>query len=151
MRVPLVLLGTLIVSCSSSVTETSNNADPTVVFRALLGCYGLQIGGPVAADVTLPTLIQLTDEPAPLFVDPGPRLAVKEPGTRQARAPISWWALAPSGSLDLILGGGYTGYSFSLESAGGGRWTGVGSYFADIGVDPTPAPLPLRLSPVRCP
>jgi len=150
MRIPFVLLGILIVSCSSSVTETSSTADPQVVFRGVSGCYRVQTEGPVAADVSLPTLIELSDEPAPLFVDPGPRLAVKEPGTRQAKAPISWWAPGAAGSLDLVLGGGYTGYSFSLQSAGGGRWAGRGSYFADIGVDPMPPPLPLRLSPLRC-
>jgi len=92
MRIPFVLLGILIVSCSSSVTETSSTADPQVVFRGVSGCYRVQTEGPVAADVSLPTLIELSDEPAPLFVDPGPRLAVKEPGTRQAKASISWWA-----------------------------------------------------------
>jgi hypothetical protein len=151
MRVPIVLLGMLIVSCSSSVTETSNPADPEVVFRAVSGCYRVQTEGPIAADVSLPALIELSEEPAPLFVDPGPRLAVKEPGAREANAPISWWAPGTSGSLDLVLGGGYTGYSFSLQSAGQGVWTGTGSYFADIRLDPNPRPLPLRLTQLPCP
>jgi hypothetical protein len=99
--------------------------------------------------VSLPTLIELSREPAPGFVEPG-RLAVKEPSVDEARAPISWWAPGAGGSLELVLGGGYTGYSFSLRSVAQRGWVGEGEYFADFGVEPTPARLPVRLTPRSC-
>ncbi len=137
-------------SCSPSVTDSTPGPDPDVALGAIPGCYDVILGGTPAPDVSLPKLIALTREPAPLFVDPG-RLAVKEPGASEPRAPISWWAPGSGGTLQLVLGGGYTGYSFSLLSAGRGSWSGKGAYFADIGVEPTPAPLPVRLTPRSCP
>jgi hypothetical protein len=150
MRSPVVLFTALLVSsCSSPLAESRPAPDPEVTFGAIPGCYGVQLGGEPAADVSLPTLVELSTEPAPLFVDPG-RLAVKEPGTTEPRAPISWWAPGSAGSLDLVLGGGYTGYIFALRPAGQGSWVGKGAYFADFGLEPTPEPLPLRLIPQSC-
>jgi hypothetical protein len=99
--------------------------------------------------VSLPTLIELSRDPAPGFVEPG-RLAVKEPSVAEPRAPISWWAPGAGGSLDLVLGGGYTGYSFSLRSVAQRSWVGEGTYFADFGVEPTPGRLPVGLTPRSC-
>ena len=150
MRNPVVLFTALIVSsCSSPVGESRPAPDPEVTFDAIAGCYSVQLEGEPATDVSLPTLIELATEPAPSFVDPG-RNAVKEPGTTEPRAPISWWAPGSAGSLDLVLGGGYTGYSFSLQPVGQGSWEGRGSYFADFGVEPAPEPLQLRLVPRSC-
>jgi hypothetical protein len=137
-------------SCSSSATDSTPTPDPDVSTTAIPGCYGVVLGGTPAADVSLPTLIQLTRDPAPSFVEPG-HLAVKEPGVSEPRAPFSWWTPVSDGTLELVLGGGYTGYSFSLRSAGRGRWSGKGKYFADIGVEPTPGPLPVRLTRRSCP
>jgi hypothetical protein len=152
MRTPLVLLTSMIsAACSSSpVAESLPSPGADVSAAAISGCYTVVLGGMPAADVTLPALIELTREPAPLFVDPG-RLAVKEPGVSEPLAPISWWAPGSGGTLQLVLGGGYTGYSFTLRAAGRDSWTGKGAYFADIGVEPNPAPLPLRLTPRSCP
>jgi hypothetical protein len=151
MRNPIVLITALLVSsCSSPAGESRPAADPEVSFGAIPGCYGVQLGGEPAPDVSLPTLVELSTEAAPLFVEPG-RFAVKEPGTTEPRAPISWWAPGSAGSLDLVLGGGYTGYGFTLRSAGGGGWTGKGAYFADFGIEPAPEPLPLQLVPRSCP
>ena len=152
MRTALVLLISIISeACSPSpVAESSpsTGADPAV--GAIPGCYAVVLGGTPAADVSLPALVQLTHEPAPGFVDPG-RLAVKEPGASQPRAPISWWAPGSGNTLQLVLGGGYTGYSFSLHPAGQGSWSGEGAYFADFGVEPRPAPLAVRLTSRSCP
>ena len=147
----IVLLAALLSSsCSSSVTDSTPGPGPDVALGAIPGCYAVVLGGTPAPDVSLPILIALTREPAPLFVDPG-RLAVKEPGVSEPRAPISWWAPVSGGTLQLVLGGGYTGYSFTLRSAGPGSWSGKGIYFADIGVEPKPAPLPVRLTSRSCP
>ena len=147
----LVLSGALLLSsCSSSVTESTPGPDPSVSVGATPGCYTVVLDGTPAADVSVPALVELTHDPAPGFVDPG-RFAVKEPGASQPRAPISWWAPGSGGTLQLVLGGGYTGYSFSLQPAGGGSWSGKGAYFADFGVEPKPAPLPVRLIPQSCP
>jgi hypothetical protein len=147
----IVLITALLVSsCSSPAGESRPAVDPEVSIGVIPGCYTAELGGRPAADVSLPTLIELSSDPAPGFVEPG-RLAVKEPGTTEPRAPISWWAPGSAGSLDLVLGGGYTGYSFTLRSAGGGGWTGKGTYFADFGVEPVPEPLPLQLVPHSCP
>ena len=146
----VVLLAALLTSsCSSSVTESTPGPDPDVALGAIPGCYAVLLGGTPAPDVSLPALIALTREPAPLFVDPG-RLAVKEPGVSEPRAPISWWAPGSGGTLQLVLGGGYTGYSFSLRPAGQGSWSGPGAYFADFGVEPKPAALPVHLTPRNC-
>ena len=97
-----------------------------------------------------PTLIELSRDPAPGFVEPG-RFAVREPGRSEARAPISSWAPGRGTTLDLSLGGGYTGYNFTLHSAGPGTWEGTGEYFADMGLEPRPGPLPVRLTSRDCP
>lgn len=97
----------------------------------------------------LPALIELSREPAPHFVAPG-RLAVHEPGAVEPRAPISWWVPRGTVELDLVLGGGYTGYTFALKAEGSG-WVGKGTYFADFGIEPTPPSLPARLTPQTCP
>jgi hypothetical protein len=52
--------------------------------------------------------------------------------------------------LDLVLGGGFTGYSFTLRSVAHGSWIGEGKYFADFGVEPTPPALPIRLAARSC-
>jgi hypothetical protein len=146
----LVLSGALLLSsCSSSVTESTPGPDPSVSAGAAPGCYTVVLGGTPAADVSLPPLVELTHDPAPGFVDPG-RFAVKEPGASQPRAPISWWAPGSGGTLQLVLGGGFTGYSFSLRPGGQGSWSGMGTYFADFGVEPEPAPLPVHLTPRSC-
>jgi hypothetical protein len=152
MRTPLVLFTSMIsASCSSSpVAESLPPPDADALAGAIPGCYTVALGGTPASDVTLPALIKLTREPAPLFVDPG-HLAVVEPGVSEPRAPFSWWAPGSGGTLQLVLSGGYTGYSFSLRSAGHGRWEGKGAYFADFGVEPKPAALPVRLAPRSCP
>ena len=150
MRDPIVLLTALLVSsCSSPVGESRSAPGPEATFGAVPGCYTVELGGTPAADVSLPTLIELSRDPAPGFVEPG-RLAVREPGATNPRAPISWWIPGSAGSLDLVLGGGFTGYSFALRPAGGGGWTGEGAYFADFGVEPAPEPLPLQLVPRSC-
>ncbi len=150
MRTPLVLLTSMIVgACSSPVSESLPAPDSDAALGEVAGCYSVQLGGRPAPDVSLPTLIELTRDPAPAFVDAG-RFAVREPGSSEPRAPISWWAPGSGGTLDLVLGGGYTGYSFSLRPAGQGSWTGMGAYCADFGVEPAPEPLPLRLTPRSC-
>lgn len=152
MRTPLVWFTSLIsCACSSSPVAESlplPGADPEA--GTIPGCYAVVPGATPAADVSLPALIRLTEKPAPLFVDPG-RLAVEEPGVSEPRAPISWWAADSDGTLQLVLGGGYTGYSFRLRHGGQGRWTGAGEYFADFGVEPKPAGLPVRLTRRSCP
>lgn len=152
MRTPLVLFTSIIsAACSASpVAESLPLPGGDAAAGALAGCYTVVLGETPAADVSLPALVELTQDPAPGFVDPG-RLAVKEPGAAQPRAPISWWAPGSGGTLQLVLGGGYTGYSFSLQPAGPGSWSGEGAYFADFGVEPAPGPLPLRLTHRRCP
>ena len=146
----LVLSGALLLSsCSSSVTESTPGLDPSVSAGAAPGCYTVVLGGTPAADVSLPALVELTHDPAPGFVDPG-RFAVQEPGASQPRAPISWWSPGSGGTLQLVLGGGFTGYSISLRPAGQGSWSGMGTYFADFGVEPEPAPLPVHLTPRSC-
>ncbi len=151
MRTPLVLLTSVIFSaCSTPVSESSPTPNPDVVLGAVPGCYAIQLHGTPSPDVSLPTLIELSSDPAPGFVEPG-RFAVREPGSSEPRAPISSWAPGSGGTLDLSLGGGYTGYNFTLRSAGQGSWTGKGVYFADMGLEPKPGLLPLRLTPRSCP
>lgn len=109
MRRHVVLFAALLLSsCSSSVTESTPGSDPDVAVGSIPGCYTVELGGTPAGDVSLPALIQLTQDPAQGFVDPG-HLAVREPGTSEPRAPISWWAPGSGATLDLVLGGGYTG------------------------------------------
>jgi hypothetical protein len=152
MRTPLVLLTSMIsAACSSSpVAESLPLPGAEAAAGAIPGCYAVVLGGTPASDVTLPALVELSRDPAPGFVEPG-RFAVREPGTSEPRAPFSSWAPGSGGTLDLVLGGGYTGYSFALRSAGPGSWTGKGAYFADFGVEPKPAPLPVRLTHRSCP
>jgi hypothetical protein len=151
-RTALVLFTSVIAAaCSSSpVAESLPSPGADAVAAAIPGCYAVELGGTPAADVTLPTLVELSRDPAPGFVKPG-RFAVREPGSSEPRAPVSSWAPGTGGMLDLVLGGGFTGYSFTLRSAGQGSWTGEGAYFADFGVEPKPDPLPLRLAPRHCP
>jgi hypothetical protein len=150
MRAHVVLLTALAVSsCSSPVAESQPTPDPDVASGAVFGCYTVQPAARPAPDVSLPTLIELSRDPVPGWVEPG-RLAVREPGTSEPRAPISWWAPGAAGSLELVLGGGFTGYSFSLRSAGQGSWVGKGVYFADFGLEPAPEPLPIRLTSRSC-
>ena len=150
MRPHLVLFAAvLLASCSSPATDSTPGPDPEVSTGAIPGCYAVVLGGTPAPDVYLPTLIELSAEPAPLWVEPG-HLLVGEPGTAEPVAPLSWWAPGSSGTIQLVLGGGFTGYSFSLRQQQG-RWRGIGTYFADFGVKPTPGPLPLELSPRSCP
>ena len=150
MRTPLVLFAALALSsCSSPVSDSRPTPDPDVASGSIPGCYAIQLGGRPAADVSLPTLIELSRDPAPGWVDPG-RLAVREPGSAEPRAPISWWAPGAGGTLDLVLGGGFTGYSFNLRSPAPGSWLGQGTYFADFGPEPAPPALPVRLTSRSC-
>ena len=152
MRTPLVVFASVIsAACSSSpVAESLPAPGADVSAGAISGCYAVLLGGRPSSDVTLPTLVELSRDPAPGFLEPG-RFAVREPGTSEPRAPISSWAPGSGGTLELSLGGGYTGYNFTLRSAGPGSWTGKGAYFADFGVEPKPAPLPVRLTHRSCP
>jgi hypothetical protein len=139
----------LVLACSSPSVEPSSSPDPAPADELVSRCYALQLGGTPSPDVALPAVIELSREHAPNFVTPG-RLAVREPGTVEPRAPISWWIPRGSDAIELVLGGGYTGYRFSLRSDGGSDWVGEGIYFADFGLEPPPGPLPLRLTPSRC-
>ena len=150
MRSHLVLFAAVLLSsCSSPATDSTLAPDPDVSTGAIPGCYTVVLGGTRAPDVYLPTLIELSAEPAAHWVEPG-HLLVREPGTAEPVAPLSWWAPGSGGTIQLVLGGGFTGYSFSLRQQQG-RWRGTGTYFADFGVEPTPGPLPLELSPRSCP
>jgi hypothetical protein len=150
MRSHLVLCAALFLSScsSSSVTDSSPAPDPDVSAGSAPGCYAVVLGAAPAPDVYLPTLIELTSDPVPFFVEPG-HFTVREPGTAEPRAPVSSWTAGSTGTIQLVLGGGFTGYSFSLRQEQGG-WRGTGTYFADFGVQPMPGPLPLELSPRSC-
>jgi hypothetical protein len=150
MRTPLVLFTSILAfGCSSPVADSlpAPEAEPTLA--EISGCYSVHTGTAPSPDVSLPTLIELSRDTAPGFVTRG-RFAVREPGSSEPRAPISSWAPGSEGTLDLSLGGGYTGYNFTLRSAGRGIWTGTGAYFADMGLEPRPGPLPVRLTPRSC-
>lgn len=152
MRPLLVLFAVLTgVACASPVADQNPTPDPNATPGPDSQCYIVQLGGQPAADAAVPALIELTRDPAPAFIAPEGRLAVREPGAREPRAPLSWWAPRGNDKIELVLGGGYTGYRFELEPGGGGSWMGQGTYFADFGVLPAPPPLPLRLTPRRCP
>jgi hypothetical protein len=140
----------LALACSSPAADRSAAPDPSPASNLAVGCYTLHLAGTPSPDVTLPAVIELSPEPAPNFVEPG-RLAVREPGAAEPRAPISWWVPRDSDVMELVLGGGYTGYNFELKSAGGGDWVGLGTYFADFGLDPAPPALSARLRPSACP
>jgi hypothetical protein len=151
MRALSVWLVALALACSSSPADPSTAPDPAAGGNLASTCFILHLGGTPSPDVALPALIELSRDPAPNFVAPG-RLAVREPGVVEPRAPISWWIPRGSDGIELVLGGGYTGYGFKLKSTGnGGGWDGHGTYFADFGLEPAPGPLPLRLTPSRCP
>jgi hypothetical protein len=151
MHVPLlVLISFILGACAAPAAEQTEVPDPNTAPGPLDACYALHLGGTLAPDVVLPSIIRLSREAATGFSEPG-RLAVIEPGATEPRAPVSWWIPSGSDALQLVLGGGYTGYSFALQSLGGGVWVGQGTYFADFGVQPTPPPLPLRLAPRSCP
>jgi hypothetical protein len=151
MRTHVVLFTALAVSsCSSPVADSRPAPDPDVAAGAVFGCYTVQPAAKPAPDVSLPTLIELSRDPAPGWVEPG-RFAVKEPGSSEPKAPISSWTPGGAGSIQLVLGGGFTGYSFSLRSTGQGDWIGQGEYFADFGQEPAPEPLPIRLTRRSCP
>jgi hypothetical protein len=151
MRAPLVLLAALCsAACSSPVADPGGGPEPNLAPSVAPGCYALQLEGTPSPDVSLPSLIELSSEPAPGFVEPG-RFSVGEPRAAVRRAPISWWRLRETGELELALGGGYTGYTFILEAADRGEWVGEGAYCADFGLEPTPPPLPGRLLPTSCP
>jgi hypothetical protein len=94
-------------------------------------------------------MIELADEPAPGFVEAG-WFKVREPGPGEPRAPISSWRPLDSRTIELVLGGGYTGYMFRLRQIIEGGWIGQGVYFADFGVEPTPAELEITLHPQAC-
>jgi hypothetical protein len=150
MRTPLVLFTSMIaLGCSSPVADSlpAPEAEPTLA--EISGCYSVHTGAAPSRDVSLPTLIELSRDPAPGFVEPG-RFAVREPGNSEPRAPISSWAPGSGGTLNLSLGGGYTGYNFTLRPAGRGTWAGTGEYFADMGLEPRPGPLPVRLTAQGC-
>jgi hypothetical protein len=137
-------------ACASSTADPDPRPGPDAAPGFAATCYTLHPGGTPAPDAALPTIIELSAEPAPGFVEPG-RLAVHEPGATDPRAPISWWVPRGADAIELVLGGGYTGYSFDLRSANGGGWVGQGTYFADFGVEPAPASLSMRLTPKSCP
>lgn len=152
MRPLIVLFAALTgAACASPVADQSSTPDPSAAPGPASQCYTVHLGGRPAADAAVPELIELLRDPAPGFVDPAGRFAVREPGASEPRAPLSWWAPQGNDKIELVLGGGYTGYSFELEPDGGGSWVGQGTYFADFGVLPTPPPLPLRLTPRPCP
>ena len=149
MRSHLVLLAAaLLSSCSSSATDSTPVPGPDVSTDGIPGCYAVALGGTPERDVYFPTLIELSAEQAPFWVEPG-HLLVREPGTAEPVAPVSWWAPGSGGTIQLVLGGGYTGYSFSLRHQQG-QWRGQGTYFADFGPEPEPPALPLTLTPWSC-
>ncbi len=137
-------------ACSASTTSPAVESSPGAPgFDPGGRCFAVQTTGEVAPDFVFPRIIQLTREPAPNFVEPGP-LAVREPAVREPRAPISWWRPTGEGSIELVLGGGFTGYSFSLTRAGA-AWVGQGKYCADFGLEPAPKEVTLRLTRQDCP
>jgi hypothetical protein len=149
MRTLSVWFVALVLACSSPPADPSAAPDPAAGGDLASTCFTLHLSGTPSPDVALPALVELSREPAPNFVAPG-RLAVREPGAAEPRAPISWWIPRGSEGIQLVLGGGFTGYGFKLKSAAGGAWVGQGAYFADFGLEPAPGPLPLRLTPSRC-
>lgn len=150
MRPAVVCLSVLLAACASSSADPSPVPDSNATPGTQAGCYSVMIHGTPASDVQLPTLIQLSHDPAPNFVEPG-RLAIREPGAKSPLAPISWWIPRGNDAMELVLGGGFTGYSFDLRSAEQGAWVGPGTYCADFGVEPTPESLSIRLVPRSCP
>jgi hypothetical protein len=150
MRPLRVLLASGTLACGSSSGGPTQSPDPEAgPSNAAAGCYNVRPGERPSSDVSLPTFIELSLDQAPGFVSPG-RLAVHEPRAATPAAPISWWIPRASTQIELVLGGGYTGYAFSLRAGSAATWVGQGTYFADFGVEPTPPPLPLTLTPASC-
>ena len=145
----LVLISLAVVAaCTGSPTDPApESASKPADFDLGGQCFAVHTTGEVADDFILPRLIQLTQRPAPNFVDPG-RFAVWEP-SGEPRAPISWWRPTGDSSIELVLGGGYTGYTFSLERAGD-AWVGQGKYCSDMGLEPPPDELAVRLTRQNC-
>lgn len=137
-------------ACASPVANRNPSPDPDAAPNFNSECYAVVPAAAPAPDVRLPDLIELSDEPAPGFVEPG-HLTVREPGVAEPKAPISSWRRLGPGAIELALGGGFTGYVFSLRQGIEGGWTGSGVYFADFGVEPVPPPLRLILRPKSCP
>ena len=136
-------------ACGSSPTSPVSESTPDPAVDLSAQCFALEISGAVAPGFSLPHLIELTRQPAPNFIEPG-RFVVREPGVEEPRAPISWWMPTGNSSLELVLGGGFTGYTFSLTGTGTG-WAGQGEYCADFGLEPPPEQLGLRLIRQSCP
>ncbi|HYF39391.1 MAG TPA: hypothetical protein VD930_06890 [Gemmatimonadales bacterium] len=137
-------------ACSASPTAPLPESSPDAAGFDLAGrCFAVHTTGKVAADFRLPRLIELTQQPAPSFVDPEGRFAVREPAASEPGAPLSWWRPGESGSLELVLSGGFTAYQFSLTRLGA-AWVGYGEYCSDMGLEPTPEKLPLRLTAASC-
>ena len=151
MDAPAVRLALLmLMACASPVANGNPSPDSGAGSTFSSGCFAVVPSDTPAADVALPELIELLDEPAPGFVEPG-RFAVREPGAREPRAPISSWRPLGPGTIELVLGGGYTGYEFTLRQVIEGGWIGEGVYFADFGLEPTPPNLEVTLHPQACP
>lgn len=150
MRSLLVLVALGTVACASSPSDPDPPPDPQVTPSVAAGCFVLQLTQQPSPDVSLPALIELSGDPAPGWVTPG-HLAVREPNASTPTAPVSWWMPQGPTELELALGSGYTGYTFSLQKTPDGAWVGEGTYCADFGLEPAPPPLPLRLTPAACP
>ena len=151
MDTPVVWLAALtLTACASPVASGNQSPDPDAAPGINSECYAVVPAATPAPDVRLPDLIELVDEPAPGFTDPA-RRAVREPGVAEPRAPISSWRRLGPGTIELGLGGGYTGYVFTLRQVIEGGWIGSGVYFADFGVEPAPPALGLTLYPKSCP
>jgi hypothetical protein len=148
---PVVWLAPLaLAACASPAVTGNRSPDSNAAPELNAECYSVRPAATPAADVVLPELIELADEPAPGFTDPT-RLAVREPGVAEPKAPISSWRRLGPGTIELALGGGFTGYVFTLRQVIEGGWVGDGSYFADFGVEPVPPRLGLTLDPRSCP
>ena len=148
-RILVLISLAAIAACSASTTAPGESSPDADGFNPEGRCFAVHTTGEVAAGFVFPRVIELTREPAPHFVEPGP-LAVREPGVREPRVPISWWRPTGDSSIELVLGGGYTGYTFSLARAGD-AWVGQGKYCADFGLEPAPKEVALRLTPQDCP
>jgi hypothetical protein len=150
MRPIMVCISVIVTACASSSADPTPSPDADANPAIESRCYSVRTRGTLAPDVRLPSLIQLSKDAAPGFVEPG-RLEVEEPGADPRLAPISWWVPRGPNAMVLVLGGGYTGYTFDLTSLGQGGWAGRGTYFADFGTEPAPVPLSIHLVPRGCP
>jgi hypothetical protein len=151
MDTPVVWLAALtFTACASPVASGNQSPDPDAAPGFNSQCYTVVPAATPAPDVRLPDLIELVDEPAQGFLEPG-YLAVREPGVAEPKAPVSSWRRLGPGTIELGLGGGFTGYVFTLHQDIEGGWAGDGVYFADFGVEPAPPRLALILNPRNCP